>query len=137
MGRTMLKDIKLDEKFQVQAIDMAVFIINRSLLKNNCNKTPYELWKGKPANVKYFRIFGNKCYIKREYQNLGKFESRVDEGIFVGYSRKRKANKCYNLRRKQIVESINVTFDEDGVLASNDEDLEYLKLETEVEKETD
>ena len=66
--------------------------------KCNCNKTPYELWKGNPANVKYFRIFGSKCYIKREDQNLGKFESRVDEGIFVGYSRKRKAYKCYNLR---------------------------------------
>ena len=66
MGRTMLKDSKLDEKFWVQAIDTVVFIINRSLLRNNCNKTPYELWKGKPANVKYFKIFGSKCYIKRE-----------------------------------------------------------------------
>ena len=66
-----------------------------------------------------------------------KFESRVEEGIFVGYSRKIKAYKCYNLRRKQIVESINVTFDEDGVLASNDEDLESLKLETEAKKDTD
>ena len=66
---------------------------------------------------------------------MGKFESCVDEGIFFGYSRKRKAYKFYNLRRKQIVESINFKFDEDGVLVSNDEDLEYLKLETEAEKE--
>ena len=35
------------------------------------------------------------------------------------------------------MESINVTFDEDGVLASNDEDLESLKLEIEAEKDTD
>ena len=34
------------------------------------------------------------------------------------------------------MESINVTFDEDGVLVSNDEDLESLKLETEAEKDT-
>ena len=69
---------------------------------------------------------------------MGKFESRVDEGMFVRNSRKRKTYKCYNLRRKQIVvESINVTFDEDGVLASNDEDLESLKLETEAEKDID
>ena len=98
MGRTMLKDSKLDEKLWVQEIDTTVFIINRSLLRINCNKTPYELCKGKPANAKYFKIFRNKCYIKREDQNLGKFESRVDEGIFVGYSRKRKAYKCYNIR---------------------------------------
>ena len=77
---------------------MTVFIINQSLLRNNRNKTPYELWKGKLANVKYFIIFRRKCYIKREDQNLGKFESCIDEGIFVGYSRKRNAYKCYNLR---------------------------------------
>ena len=68
---------------------------------------------------------------------MGEFESHVDEGIFVGYSCKRKTYKCYNLRIKQLVESINVTFDEDGVLASNDEDLESLKLETEAEKDTE
>lgn len=135
MGRTMLKDSKLDVKFWVQAIDTTIFIINRILLRNNCNRTPYELWKGKQANVKYFRIFGSKCYIKREDQKLGKFESCVDEGIFVGYSRKRKVYKCYNLRRKQIVE--NVTFDEDSVLTNNDEDLESLKLETEAKKGTE
>ena len=100
MGRSMLKGSKLDEKLCVQAIDTKIFIINRSLLRNNSNKTPYELWKGKPTNVKYFIIFGSKCYIKREDQNLDKFESRVDEGIFVGYSHKIKAYKCYNLRRK-------------------------------------
>jgi len=98
MGRTMLKDSKLDEKIWVQEIDTGVFIINRSLLRNNCNKTPYELCKGKPVNVKYFRIFKRKCYIKREDKKLGKFESCVDEAIFDGYSRKRKAYKCYNIR---------------------------------------
>ena len=35
------------------------------------------------------------------------------------------------------MERINVTFDEYGVLVSNDEDLESLKLETEAEKDKD
>ena len=34
------------------------------------------------------------------------------------------------------MESTNVTFEEDGVQANNDEDLESLKLETEAEKDT-
>ena len=71
MGRTMLKDSKLDKFFWVQAIDTTVFIINRILLRNNCNKTPYELWKGKLTNVKYFRIFGGKCYIKKRRSKFG------------------------------------------------------------------
>lgn len=32
------------------------------------------------------------------------------------------------------MESINATFDEDGVLTNNDEDLESLKLETKTQK---
>lgn len=85
MGRTMLNDSKLDDEFWVQEIDIVVFIRNRGLLRNNCNMNPYELWKGIQANVKYFTIFGSKFYIKREDNKLGKFNSRVDEGLFVGY----------------------------------------------------
>jgi hypothetical protein len=30
------------------------------MLKNNIEKTPYELWKGRPTDVKHFRVFGSK-----------------------------------------------------------------------------
>ena len=71
--------------------------------------------EGRLANVKHFRVFGSKCYIKRENKS-GKFDSRVDEGIFVGYSWNSKAYRCYNLRLKSIVESINVKIDESNLL---------------------
>ena len=96
-------------------------ILNRSLLINNCNKTPYQLWKGRPASVKNFRIFGSKCYIKRVDKNMGKLDSRTDEGILVGYSCSRKAYKCYNFRLKKIVEAIDVKFDESSFFKSKTE----------------
>lgn len=65
MARTMLNDSKLDDKFWVQAIDTIVFIINRGFLRNNCNMSLYELWKGRPDNIKYLKIFGSEYYIKR------------------------------------------------------------------------
>jgi predicted nucleotidyltransferase len=89
--------------------------MNRGMLRNNSDKTPYELWKGRPTNAKHFRVFGSKCYIKREDERVGKFDSRVDNDILVGYSRKRKAYKCYNLRLNKIVESINIKIDEADV----------------------
>jgi hypothetical protein len=112
MARTMLMDSKLTDVFWVQAVHTTVHIQNRGMLRNNSDKTPYELWKGRPTNVKHFRVFRSKCYIKREDGRIGKFDSRVDKGILVGYSRKRKAYKCFNLRLNRIVESINVTVDE-------------------------
>jgi hypothetical protein len=62
------------------------------------------------VNVKHFRVFGSKCYIKREDGRIGKFDSRVGKGIFFGYSSTRKTYKCFNIRLKKVLESVNVTF---------------------------
>ena len=35
--------------------------------------------------MKYFRVFGSKCYILNDQENLGKFDAKSDEGIFLGY----------------------------------------------------
>ena len=43
---------------------------------------PKELWKGRPTPMEYFRVFGSKCYIKVKEDNLGKFNTRTNEGIF-------------------------------------------------------
>ena len=45
---------------------------------------------------------------------MGKFDSRVDKEVLVGYSSTRKSFKCYNLRLNKVVEIINVTIDETG-----------------------
>ena len=44
----------------------------------------------------YFKVFGSNCYIKRNEDDFGKFDSRIDEGIFLGYSSTKKAYRCYN-----------------------------------------
>jgi hypothetical protein len=108
-------------------VHTTVHIQNRVILRNNTNKTPYELWKGRPANVKHLRVFGSKCYIKREYGRMGKFDSRVDKGVLVGYSSTMKAYKCYNLRLSKVVESINVTIDETGRQELKEEENESME----------
>jgi hypothetical protein len=137
MAQTILMDYKLTDIFWTQVVHTSVHIQNRVMVRNNTDKTPYELWKGRPANVKHFRVFGSKCYIKREDGRMGKFDSRVDKGILVGYSSTRKAYKCYNLRLNKVVESINVTIDETGRPESKEEENKSMKqlFEEEDEKE--
>ena len=55
------------------------------MLRPHENKLPYELWFKKKASTRYFKVFGSKCYIKSIEENLGKFDDRADEGIFIGY----------------------------------------------------
>ena len=114
MDRTMLMDSKLTDIFWTQEVHTLVHIQNKVMLRNNTDKTPCELWKGRPTNVKHFRVFESKCYIKREDGRMGKFESHVDKGVLVGYSITMKAYKCYNLRLDEFVESINIRIDKTG-----------------------
>jgi hypothetical protein len=139
MARTMLMDSKLTDIFWTQVVHTTFHIQNRVMLRNNTDKTPYKLWEGRPTNVKHFRVFGIKCYIKREDGRMGNFESRVDKGILVGYSSTRKTYKCYNLRLNKVVESINVTIDETGRPKSKEEENKSMEqlFEEEDEKQVE
>jgi hypothetical protein len=59
-------------------------------------KTPYELLIGRKPNISYFRVFGCKCFILKKRNHLGKFESRVYEGMLVGYASSSKAYRVFN-----------------------------------------
>jgi hypothetical protein len=39
---------------------------------------------------------------------LGKFDATIDEGIFLGYSTRSKAYRCFNKKMRKNVESTNV-----------------------------
>ena len=57
-------------------------------------------------------MFGSSCYIKINKDDLGKFDSRNDEGIFLGYSSTKKAYRCFNKILHKIVESVDVKVDD-------------------------
>jgi transposase InsO family protein len=60
MVRTMIMDSNLIDSFWTQEVHTKFHIQNRVMLINNTDKTPYEIWKGRLANVKHFRVFGSK-----------------------------------------------------------------------------
>ena len=108
----MLNEAKLPDGCWREAISTTAYVQNKGKLKLNSDKTPYELWFGRPTLVKYFRAFGSKFYVKRDDDNLGKFDSRTNEGVFLGYYSTKKAYICYILRTHKIIESENVTVDD-------------------------
>jgi hypothetical protein len=109
----MLNEGKMSDIFWREAVYTIVYILNRGKIKVNSDNTTYELWKVRPTSIKHFKIFGIKCYIKRDDDDLVKFYSRSDEAIFIRYSSRRKSYRCYNKRVQNIVESINVRIDEE------------------------
>jgi hypothetical protein len=79
MAQTMLMDSKLTYYFWTHAVHTTIHIQNKVMLRKNNGKTPYELWKERPTNMNHFKVFGSKCYIKKEDDRMGKFDSRVDK----------------------------------------------------------
>ena len=76
----MLNEAKLSDGYWREVVSTTICILNRGQLRINSDKTPYELWFGRPASIKHFRVFGSKCYIKNNDENLDKYDDRADEG---------------------------------------------------------
>ena len=58
-------------------------------------------------------MFGCKCYIlNNEKENLGKFDEKADNGIFLGYSLTSHAYRVYNKKLMTVEESIHIVFNE-------------------------
>ena len=140
----MLNEAKHPDVYCREAIYTIVYIVNRGKIIVNNDKTPYQLWYERPTSFKYFRVFGIKCYIKRNEDDLGKFDSRTDEGIFLGYSSTKKAYRCYNKRLHKIIESAYVRIDDtkprririhDGDVSTNDEEKEDLQKDESINNE--
>ena len=75
--------------------------------------------------MKYFRIFGSTCFILKDKENVEKFDSRSNEGIFLRYSSTSKAYWVYNKRTMKVMETMNVVIDE-----SSDSSFEKFSEET-------
>nr|GEW71417.1 retrovirus-related Pol polyprotein from transposon TNT 1-94 [Tanacetum cinerariifolium] len=81
--RTMLTFANLPSFLWAEAITTACFTQNRSIIHKRFDKTPYELMNKRKPNIKFFRVFGCRCYLLNDYEDVGK----LDIGVFVGYSK--------------------------------------------------
>ena len=119
IARTLLNDTSLPKYFWAEAVNTACYIMNRALIRPILKKTPYELFNGRKPNISHLHVFGCKCFVLNNGKdNLGKFDAKSDEGIFLGYSLQSKAYRIYNKRTMNIEESIHVTFDESNAILS-------------------
>ena len=75
MARTMLHNKDVAKNLQGETVNTAGHMINEVYFRPGTKKTLYELWKGRKPSVKYFRIFRSTCFIIKDRENVGKFDS--------------------------------------------------------------
>lgn len=63
--------------------------------------------------MSHLRVFGCKCFVLNNGKDkLGRFDAKVDDGIFLGYPSNSKAYRVFNKWTLMVEESIHVAFDE-------------------------
>nr|GEX66934.1 hypothetical protein [Tanacetum cinerariifolium] len=86
-ARTMLTFANLPLFLWAEAIATACFTLNRLIIHKHFDKTPYELMNKRKPNIKFFRVFGCRCYLLNDYEDVGKLKGKGDIGVFVRYSK--------------------------------------------------
>ncbi|GJS74952.1 retrovirus-related pol polyprotein from transposon TNT 1-94 [Tanacetum coccineum] len=78
---TMLIFSKAPLFLWAEAINIACYTQNRSLICLCYNKTPYELMQDKKLDLSFFHVFGALCYPTNDNDILGKIDAKVDIGL--------------------------------------------------------
>ncbi|GJZ06545.1 retrovirus-related pol polyprotein from transposon TNT 1-94 [Tanacetum coccineum] len=111
-ARTMLADSKLPTTFWAEAVNTACYVQNRVLVVKPHNKTSYELFHGRTPTLSFMIPFGYPVTIINTIDHLGKFDGKVDEGFFVGYSLNSEAFRVFNSRTRIVEENLHIRFSE-------------------------
>nr|GEX04980.1 hypothetical protein [Tanacetum cinerariifolium] len=83
-ARTMLTFVNLPLFLWAEAIATVSFTQNRSIIHKRFDKTLFELMNNKKPNIKFFCVFGCRCYLLNDYDDVEKLKAKRDIGVFVG-----------------------------------------------------
>lgn len=108
-GRTMLNRSGLGQELWAEAINCAVYAMNRTI-GTRASKTPIEWWTGIKPNVKNLRIFGQKAVVRIPDSKRSKFDPKGTLMTFVGYTELYNTYRFYDEESSTIVVSCDAKF---------------------------
>jgi hypothetical protein len=111
-ARSMLHHRSLPLELWGEAVNTAVYILNRVSSRTLHGATPFTKWYGELPDVSYFREFGSLCYGHVPKQIRRKLGSKALECLFVGYCTTAKAYRLWCLNKRKIIITRDVIFDE-------------------------
>nr|GFB29536.1 integrase, catalytic region, zinc finger, CCHC-type, peptidase aspartic, catalytic [Tanacetum cinerariifolium] len=111
-AQTMLSASKLPLFFWAEAIAIAFYTQNRSIIIPAHDKMTYHIINDRKPSIKHLYILSCICHLTSDGENLDKMKEKGDPCIMVGYSTQSKGYRVYNKRTRLIVESIHIRLDE-------------------------
>lgn len=110
--RSMIDEANSDSRLWAEAVNTAVYLINRSPTKKLNNVTPEERWSGRKIDLSHLRIFGCVAHVHIHDQDRRKLSPKSKKGILVGYSETSKGYRIFNPSTHSVTIARDVVFDE-------------------------
>jgi len=85
----MIFDANIEIAFWAETVNIAVYLINISLMKSLPDTIPNEKWSGIKPNITHLKIFGCKAMTHIPKERKRKWDPKSEEYIFVGYADKK------------------------------------------------
>uniref|UniRef100_A0AAV1UAY2 Retroviral polymerase SH3-like domain-containing protein n=1 Tax=Peronospora matthiolae TaxID=2874970 RepID=A0AAV1UAY2_9STRA len=111
-SRSMLHYKGVSMEWWAEAVNTAVYLINRSTNTQNATVTPFELgFKVKPT-LDHLRVFGSRGYAHIDKAKRTKLEPKSFRCLLLGYSENVKGYRVYDLDASKIKVCRSVKLDE-------------------------
>jgi len=117
-ARTMLAARNVPVKLWGEAIQTAVYVLNRTTNKFCAEKTPFEIVFDRKPTVSHLRVFGalRLAFVKEQHKKRSgyqrKFEYRSKPLMMVGYAEHNFTYRLFDPDTNHIIVSRDVVFDE-------------------------
>lgn len=112
MTRYMMIEMRVPRVYWLEAVQYAVYILNRCPSAALRDVTPEEKWSNYKPSVEHFRIFGCVGYALMPYEKIIKFDEKSIKCVMFGLIEESKAYRLFNSDTKKIIISRDVQFDE-------------------------
>lgn len=111
-ARTMLTAKNLPRKLWAEAVNTAIYILNRCLSFQTNNTTPFELWYKRKPELSHIRIFGSDAYVHVPKEQRKKWDPKSKKLILVGYHNESTNYRLFNPATIQVITAKDVIINE-------------------------
>ncbi|UYV73120.1 hypothetical protein LAZ67_10001878, partial [Cordylochernes scorpioides] len=109
-ARCLLHGRKMPLELWAEAVNTAVYFLNRCTTKVLGNSTPYEIWYKRKPSILHLKTFGCNAYVHIPKDNRKKLDKKSIRTFFVGYTETNKNYRMWDPIARKIIISRDVIF---------------------------
>lgn len=109
-AQTMLHDGNFPKKLWAEAMNSAVFVLNRTGKSHEIGRSPFEVWTTKNFDIHTLKVFGTEVFVHIPKERRRKWDKKAEKGMMVGYEENVKGYRIYFPERNEVEIKRDVVF---------------------------